>query len=351
MKNKLCARDTSIELLRIIASLGVIVLHYNYANAGGGFKYVDAGSMNFYFLCMLENVFICSVNLFVLISGYYLCENNKRTWKKVGGLVAQTVVINICGLLINALVDIKNYTALDVVRAFLPINYYVVLYAVLYLISPFINIITSSISKKQLCRCIILMYVIFSVYSFAIDIVQTKLNAEALSPVGISGSQGGYTIVNFVLMYLIGDAIRKFGFRFSNWKLIVGIFCCNLILLLMSLVSTITWNYDNPVVILEAILFFLLFKNFKMKSNIINQLSRASFTCFLVHPYLIDKLRIEAFVNQSVFMLAIHISFCLVCLYLISCVVCFIYTNTVGRIFGLFNGTFEKLDSFFYSDF
>ena len=48
-------RDSNIELLRIFTMLGVIILHYNNADAGGGFRLVEAG----WKVCALRQ-WICS---------------------------------------------------------------------------------------------------------------------------------------------------------------------------------------------------------------------------------------------------------------------------------------------------
>ncbi len=45
-ENKRKLRDSNIELLRIIATMGVIVLHYINAGVGGGLKYAVNGSKN-----------------------------------------------------------------------------------------------------------------------------------------------------------------------------------------------------------------------------------------------------------------------------------------------------------------
>ena len=39
-------RQSNIELLRILAILGVILLHYNNDSSGGGFRFVEPGSLN-----------------------------------------------------------------------------------------------------------------------------------------------------------------------------------------------------------------------------------------------------------------------------------------------------------------
>lgn len=56
--NKTKVRDSNIELLRILAIMGVVVLHYNNWNIGGGSRYVEAGSVNQTVLIkLLNNIF------------------------------------------------------------------------------------------------------------------------------------------------------------------------------------------------------------------------------------------------------------------------------------------------------
>ena len=61
------ARNSSIELVRILAMCGVVLLHYNNATLGGGLTY--AVGANRAVLMLLESLFICAVDLYVLISG------------------------------------------------------------------------------------------------------------------------------------------------------------------------------------------------------------------------------------------------------------------------------------------
>ena len=71
-------RNSSIELLRIIMMMGVIILHYNNSNLGGGYRYVKEGSLNNYYLFFLNNLFVYAVDIFIMISGYFLCKTENR---------------------------------------------------------------------------------------------------------------------------------------------------------------------------------------------------------------------------------------------------------------------------------
>ena len=71
-------RNTNIEILRILSILGVIILHYNNENMGGALAYTSDLALNKFILLFFECLSICSVNLFVLITGYFMCHNNNR---------------------------------------------------------------------------------------------------------------------------------------------------------------------------------------------------------------------------------------------------------------------------------
>ena len=56
---------------------------------------------------------------------------------------------------------------------------------------------------------LVLILVLFTVWPTFFDLIQGVLGKELLgiSTIGMYGSQYGYTIVNFVLMYIIGASI------------------------------------------------------------------------------------------------------------------------------------------------
>ena len=60
MKEK-TKRNSSIELLRIISMIGVVILHYNNASMGGALGMVLDGSPNQYYLYLIESLFVCGV--------------------------------------------------------------------------------------------------------------------------------------------------------------------------------------------------------------------------------------------------------------------------------------------------
>ena len=94
-------------------------------------------------------------------------------------------------------------------------------------------------------------------------------------------------------------------------------------------------SYCNPLVILQAVIVFLIFKDLKMNnSNVINTLAKSVFTMFIVHGLFLGKIHIKEVVtgNPTVIYLLGHLvaSFCLV--FAISFIAYYIYNRVIGLI-------------------
>ena len=75
-------RDSNIELLRILATLGVLFLHFN--TASDSYALLNASGTNRVILYLLETVSICGVDLLVLISGYFMVNQSQCSlWKPI----------------------------------------------------------------------------------------------------------------------------------------------------------------------------------------------------------------------------------------------------------------------------
>lgn len=92
-------RQSNIELLRILAVMGVIVLHYNNRSMGGGFLFTQSLPINHFILKVIESVNISAVDLFMLISGYFLITSDKRNILKPIQLFFQVIIFSVGGYL------------------------------------------------------------------------------------------------------------------------------------------------------------------------------------------------------------------------------------------------------------
>lgn len=128
----------------------MIILHFNNANIGGGFNYAADNTMKLYLLYVLESIFICAVDVFILISGYFLVESYRRDIKKVLTLLIQVSIFGVAIYFFRNVFGRAIFSWKGILSAILPANYFVILYVVLYIISPYINILFNKLSFNDL---------------------------------------------------------------------------------------------------------------------------------------------------------------------------------------------------------
>lgn len=170
---------------------------------------------------------------------------------------------------------------------------------------------------------------------------------NGLSSVGMYGSEYGYTIVNFVIIYIIGGYFRRFDIKALNRNLIIALIINTILLALWGRLDEMigynmldfvhvernAWEYCNPLVILQAVAIFELFKRMRFVNRIVNKLAKASFCVYLIHGYFIGYLRIRQVVSlQNPAITVLHITACGVIIYLVGYIVNLIYNYVIGFI-------------------
>lgn len=226
---------------------------------------------------------------------------------------------NICksGLLFNrgGIDPNKSISVIGIIGKLIPNNYFAIFYCCLYLLIPFINKTTFSLTYDSFRRLIIILFIMLSIYASSVDVL-IELFGDTfydLSSVTRYGSGYGYTTINFIFMYLLGAFLRQEEQR----RHIIKTLKKRLVLLSICLVlvfsifigayfenskeqffkQRVSLSYCNPLVILYAICIFLLFKSFKVRDGkVIRYISSATFTSYLVHVAIIWD-----FVNEGTF--------------------------------------------------
>lgn len=337
-------RNTNIEILRILSILGVIILHYNNENMGGALAYTSDLALNKFILLFFECLSICSVNLFVLITGYFMCHNNNRNAFKPLKLIIEVVFFSLFFYAIEVLSGAEELSVDIILDKCVPNNYFVILYVALYGISPYINIMLKNLSEYNFRKLIITLISLFSIYPAVIELFSeiTGTSISGLSTIGMYGSQYGYTIINFALMYIIGAYIK-----INDIKLKGKI--KNTLLYLLCAIGLLSWYYlgyfcskdtsgsalayFNPLCIYEAVLLFMLFKDMKINnSRIANFMASGTFVVFLIHTNFIRFTKIEWFVVKSPIIMLCHLLISVIFIYCASTVVYFVYHMTFEKI-------------------
>ena len=344
-------RKSSIELLRIIAIIGVVILHYNNKGMGGGLKYVVDKSLNQKYLFFTESLFICAVNLFIMISGYFLSCTQKRKPLKVVELVVQVILFKIMFYIVNIALG-QQFSLGNMILSILPANYFVMLYCTLYIISPYINILTKTISKENFKKLVLTLFIIFSLETILVDFFAFS---SELSTISLKGSLSGYSIVNFVLVYTIGAYIRTNQIKITKKQALLGIFICLAVIFLQTIFENrffggirSAWNYNHPAAILMPVFIILLFNHVNFESKTINELAKATFTCFLFHGFFMPRIMVERFVNGNIFLLIIHQFGSAILLYLASYLIYKIYAFITKPLFKWLSPKIDILEKYIY---
>ncbi len=349
-------RESNIELLRILAMLGVIILHYNNPSIGGGLSFVKSGSINYWFLNLIESIFVCAVNLFMIISAYFMASSNKRDlWKPIQ-LLVQVIIFSVSKYILISLIK-SNFSIRGLVGALIPANYFVILYIVVFIISPYINLIFENLDSRKRKLFIFTLILLFSVYPTIVDVLieVTKHSFNGLSSIGMYGSQYGYSIVNFTLCYCVGAYIRFESediFKVNTSKLVGWLITCVATMTIWSVINDkigyftekTAWEYCNPLVIMSAVCAFLLFKRIKIKnSKFINSLAKGSFTVYLLHINLVTHVGVKLFVNNNIFVLILHMVLSSALIYFVCWIVYLIYSKFEKVAFGFIKKKFKLL--------
>ena len=145
-------RKSNVELLRIVAMLMIIGLHFfGYANAASIYDGVQ--SANSYFWKIAESFCVGGVNIFVLISGWFLTNKGSVNIRKIVDLIIQVAFWSGIGFLLICLFGISPFNIKTMIKVMLPyffgMRWFVTAYIIYFLLIPFLNAGLSALGKKS----------------------------------------------------------------------------------------------------------------------------------------------------------------------------------------------------------
>lgn len=268
-------RDSNIEILRIIAIIMVIGLHYLNENMGGALGALSNGHINYYIAHYIESLNIVAVNLFVIVSAYFLVDKSIPKLSKIIKLVILSYFYGLLFYIIGIIFNINEFSFIGLIKSINPFLYggywFIKIYIILYLLSPFINKFISTLNKKSHKGVIILIGIFFSVWPSFLPHAPNNDN--------------GYGIISFVFLYLIVAYIKKYYKNNKSTKYYICIyFLAVSITFIFSLIPfKSAWTYNFVFNIIGSIALFLGIKKIKLKSNIINYIATYTFAIYLIH--------------------------------------------------------------------
>lgn len=293
-------RMANLELLRMIAMMMVITIHI--CNHGGLVDIAQKGTFSYYVVWTLYGLSFVAINVYILISGYFLIESSFSSWRLIK--MEMQIFFYSIGILAlfwifgNVDKDMKYlvYCLTPVISDF---YWFATMYVGMYLLSPIINTFARAITKRQFQCTLLLLFVLLSAwtnifyYTSGMNIVE------------------GVSIAWFVAIYLVGAYIRMYytpDGNFGKWFLYGGglmvlipisRFVIEFLLdtqwfgsrVLEDLLwgYSISYHYNSMFSILGALGLFLAFLNLRLKdgigTKIINMMASTSFAVYLIHDH------------------------------------------------------------------
>lgn len=333
-------RNSNLELLRILAALFVIMVHYNNVGSGKAFLYTESLPVHHQLLLILEMLAICSVNIFVMISGYFLCTSTRVQVWKVIRLYLDVIFISVLRYFLYCILGTEDFNIVSLLHRFIPLSWYTAVYCGLYLLSPYLNRIIKDQTRAQFRVMLLIFFFVFSLWPSGVEFLSKVLDfsPNSLSPISASGSGDGYTLVNFILMYYIGAYCRLHEDKSTSAKkvrvgLIVYFACALLNTVYANFFLGRATSYCNPLVVIQTVAIFVVFQNIRIRSKAINTIASCSFGVYLMHSFFFPYCQIEKHITGNLWMIPIHAIVSAILIYAASALVYWVYQKLFTPVF------------------
>ena len=325
-------RYRGLDLLRLLAGMMVVMLHYNY---GWAFKEInEIPEINRWLLYLMETISIPAVNIFMIISGFFLYRVDRRNIGKILSLFIFAICFKEFFYFTFHILK-PPITIHGIINSLIPRYYFIVLYSVVYFLSPCVNICIRCLSEKGISCLFVLLFLLLSLEPWLIDIMTTTTTNDwrGMSTISFNGGDGGQTLVNFFLLYIIGAMINRI--KLPDYQLIKwgGLYVVSSVVIFITylLNQKELVSYYNPFVIIQTICLFHFFKNVGCWP-VFSKLSKAAFTCYIIHWNFLSLLKIKSFLYGPWYVLLLHIIASLTIIYLLSYIVMVVWNKLFSKV-------------------
>lgn len=296
-------REANFELLRVIAMLMIITLHY--LDKGGILPKADSDIGLTGFLAWgLEAFCVSSVNVYVLLGAYFLAKGQYRPTKAVA-LWLQVLFYSVgiaAVLIISGVIPLAEFDKYRLLIYLFPVieehYWFVTAYVLMILLAPLMNEGLRLLPKKTYRQGILLLLLLLSV-------------SNSILPVQLPVDRMGYDALWFLCLYLLGAYFRYYG---ETDKLLkkLGSFQCALggyvlfsLLIFASFLAVWTvyqktgsladfinrqYHYNSIFCLLAAICLFFAFRSVSIQegkwAGMICKAASASFGVYLIHEHI-----------------------------------------------------------------
>lgn len=273
-------RDSNIELLRILATLFILILHCNgwFLREWGGITSWNTGN-SIVAACriLVQNITVLGVDAFILISGFY---GIRPKLKSIVNLFTLLFFFYVGCYLWDCGIGHETFSYVGLLgnmKAFSRTNWFISGYLFLMLLAPMINAFVDAVNLKSL-GLYILLYCAITLYLGYYQGNEYWYYNEA------------YSVTMMVGVYLVGRYLHRVLDRIEQikyWHIaiaFVGVIGIMSIIRILSSNEESWLHYGSPITISAAVLLFLLFYRMpKFQSKFVNWVAASCLASFILH--------------------------------------------------------------------
>ncbi|MDE7454660.1 MAG: acyltransferase [Clostridia bacterium] len=264
-------RQSNFELLRILCMLMIVAHHLA---VHGSYPFTENAVINDYIIRFFTIGGKIGVNIFVLISGYFMVDSNFRI-KKAVRLWAQMLFYSLLIFSLFLIFGKVQYSNGLLLNTIFPLStnmwWFAGAYFIMYCLSPYINLVVKNCSKTMHLTLIAFLIVVQC-------FIQLIFKISHLS-----------NVAWFITLYIIASYIKRYPHKiFDSNKIAipVSIVAFLLIASLYVFLKVDFWNMTNIACLIWSVSVFCSFKNFNIKnSKIINSIAKTTFGVYLLHDH------------------------------------------------------------------
>ncbi len=284
-------RENGIDILRLLSTAGVIVLHVFGTNfMAKNFSNTSPFIINYCSSLFLEILCMCSVNIFGIITGYLYIDRESYHSLSVIKLIYSVLLYSaIITLFIKYFHPefIKNKQKfLEAIFPFGIRLWYITAYIFVFFMIPFLNIFVKNCPKQ-------VFKVFICILTFFLSVLTT---------IGMKDYWGllrGYSCLWLIYCYFLGAYIKINKIHFKKKYLLFCLIISICILLCFNMLSMLykskqftkiyyAWrDYTSPLIIINGLCIFLLFKDLNIFNkgikNILAICSKSALSVYIIH--------------------------------------------------------------------
>ena len=200
-------REAGFELLRLIAMLMVVCMHYfshtgvlpEWQGSAGGVQIAAQ---------LMESFCLVAVNVYVLLSGYFLSASSfrlERLLRLLGQILFYTLLIPPVLVLAGAVPASEAFNVYTLFSCLFPVEsghyWFVTAYVILWLFTPVLNAAVKNMGRRQHKGVLILLALFFTI-------------GKSFSILQFASDSFGYDFGWFLFLYLTAVYLRKYGIGF-----------------------------------------------------------------------------------------------------------------------------------------